>query len=41
MRLAIGVIAFDWIVVGWRTFVWLDLAAVAVIAWAASHTYEP
>lgn len=35
IRLAIAVWALDWFVVGWKTFVWLDLAAFGAMVVAA------
>ena len=34
MRLAVVVLALDWIVVGWKTFLWLDLAAFTALVLA-------
>lgn len=35
IRLAFAVIVLDWVFVSWRTFIWLDLAAWAAMAWAS------
>lgn len=32
LRLAVALLLFDWIVVRWPTFVWLDLAAIGIAA---------
>ena len=36
VRLSLAVFALDWIVVGWPTFFWLDLAAIVVMMLAMS-----
>lgn len=34
IRGAIAVIALDWLAVGWRTFIWLDVAALVAMIFA-------
>jgi len=40
-RVALSVLTLDWLFVGWKTFIWLDLAALISIGWPAARGCDP